>query len=447
VEGEIGKRMLILYSFALAVVLALGAPWWVLRMATSGKYREGLTERLGVVPRRIRERLDGKNVVWVHAVSVGEVVAASRLIDELGHRVSGLEVGQGVGAWRIMISTTTKTGQQLARQRFGEERVFYFPLDFGWAVRAWLRALRPKLVVLAETEFWPRMLAECGRAGIPVAVVNARISDRSWPRYRRLAWMWRPLLRGLAVALAQTELDAERLLALGANNVRVGGNLKFDVRVAGSAPVTGMLEEYLPPGARVLVCGSTLAGEEELLLDALPSGIVMVLAPRHPERFGEVAEMLRQRGVGWVRRSEWGQAPRKIEPGSVFLLDSIGELASVYSLAQTAFVGGSLVSAGGHNPLEAAQFGVPVVMGPSYENFRGIVEELRRHDAIRIAPAAELKGALAEMLASSAESRAVGARARTVFESEAGATERAVQALIEVLEARALTPVHQGSGS
>lgn len=426
--------MLILYSLALVLVLVLGAPWWLFRMATSGRYREGLTERLGIIPRRIRRGLDGESVVWVHAVSVGEVLAASRLIDELGQRLSAGQRGER--AWRVMISTTTRTGQQLARERFGAERVFYFPLDFGWAVRAWLGALRPKLLVLAETEFWPRMLTECRRAGIPVAVVNARISDRSWPRYLRFVWMWRPLLGGLAVVLAQTDLDADRLLALGADHVRVGGNLKYDVRAVRSAPVTELLEKNLRPGVRALVCGSTLAGEEELLLDALPPGTVTVLAPRHPERFGEVAEILRRRGAAWVRRSEWVQAPATIEPGTVFLLDSIGELASVYSLAHAAFVGGSLVSAGGHNPLEAAQFGVPVVMGPSYENFRGIVEELRKHDAIRIVQTSELKNALVEMLAGTTESRAVGARARAVFESEAGATERAVQALIEVLEAR-----------
>lgn len=216
--------MLILYSLALVLLLVLGAPWWLFRMATSGKYREGLAERLGVVPRRIRERLDGKRVVWVHAVSVGEVLAASRLIDELALKLERSAGQRAEDGWRVMISTTTRTGQTLARKRFGADRVFYFPLDLGWAVRAWLRALRPAMLVLAETEFWPRMLVECRRAGVPVAVVNARISDRSWPRYRRLAAWWRPLLRDLAVVLAQTELDEERLTALGAANVRVAGN-------------------------------------------------------------------------------------------------------------------------------------------------------------------------------------------------------------------------------
>jgi 3-deoxy-D-manno-octulosonic-acid transferase len=424
--------MLILYSVALLLGLVVGAPWWLLRMATTGKYREGLTERLGRVPERVRKGLCGERIVWVHAVSVGEVLAASRLIEELEQRLAAEPGGPG----HVMISTTTRTGQKLARERFGEERVFYCPLDFAGAVRAWLRALRPAMLVLVETEFWPRMLVECRRAGVPVAVVNARISDRSWPRYRRLAFVWKRLLGNLAVVLAQSDLDAERLRALGAAHVRVGGNLKYDVRAVRTAPVTERLRQHLPPGAPVLVCGSTAAGEEERLLDALPAGVVTILAPRHPERFAEVAQLLERRAAPWVRRSTWMEAPRAIAPGTIFLLDSIGELASAYSLATAALVGGSLAASGGHNPLEAAQFGVPVAMGPSYENFRGIVEQLRARDAILIVQPEELPAALAAMLGSSAEMRTMGARGRSVFESEAGATEQAVQALTALLEAR-----------
>lgn len=422
--------MLTFYSFALLLVLAAGAPWWLFRMATSGKYREGLGERLGFVPRRVREGVAGASVVWIHAVSVGEVLAASRLIEELTQNLAQRE-----GPWRVVVSTTTRTGQKLARERLGSDRVFYFPLDFAFAVRAWLRALRPRLLVLAETEFWPRMLTECRRVGVPVAVVNARISDRSWPRYRRLAGIWKRLLRGLSVVLAQTPLDAERLQALGAANVRGGGNLKFDVRATQPAAVTAMLREQLVPGTRVLVCGSTLSGEEELLLDAMPDEVVMILAPRHPERFEAVAQLLRRRGARWVRRSAWMDQTRSVEAGTVFLLDSIGELASVYSLAEVAFVGGSLLPYGGHNPLEPAQFGVPVVMGPSYENFRGIVETLRAQDAICIVEPEELRNTLAGMFSDRASARAMGERARRVFESEAGATRRAMEAILGLLEA------------
>ncbi|HEX3985825.1 MAG TPA: 3-deoxy-D-manno-octulosonic acid transferase [Acidobacteriaceae bacterium] len=420
--------MLIGYSLALLLVVVVGAPWWLLRMATSGKYREGLGERLGRIPTRIRGSLTGAPAIWIHAVSVGEVLAASRLIEELTQRLAD---------WQIVVSTTTRTGQKLARERFGAERVFYFPLDFAFAVRAWLRVLRPRLLVLAETEFWPRMLVECRRSGVEVTVVNARISDRSWPRYRRLARLWRPLLSRFSAVQAQTELDAQRLRGLGVRNVRVGGNLKFDVRATQPAAVTERLRERLPPGSRVLVCGSTLAGEEEMLLDAAPDGVLTILAPRHPERFDEVGQLLRRRGGPWVRRSEWMQSPAMLELGSVFLLDSVGELASVYSLAGAAFIGGSLIPAGGHNPLEPAQFGVPVMMGESYENFRGIVEALRAADAIRIVPRDHLRETLAGMFGDLALAQAMGERGRQVFEREAGATARAVETVLEVLAVRA----------
>jgi len=419
--------MLIGYSLALLLVLVLGAPWWLLRMATSGKYREGLGERLGRVPARIRAWLTGAPLIWIHAVSVGEVLAASRLIEDLAQRLP---------AWQIVVSTTTRTGQKLARERFGAQRVFYFPLDFAFAVRSWLRALRPRLLILAETEFWPRMLTECRRADVLVAVVNARISDRSWPRYRRLKRLWQPLLSGLSAAQAQTDLDAERLAALGTRNVQVGGNLKFDVRATRLAPVTESLRQHLPAGARVLVCGSTLAGEEQMLLEAVPQEGVTILAPRHPERFAEVAQLLRRRGKPWVRRTEWMQAPATLAPGGVFLLDSVGELASVYSLAEAAFVGGSLVPGGGHNPLEPAQFGVPVLMGESYENFRGIVDALIAEEAIKIVRPEELKSALGAVFADAAAARAMGERGREVFEREAGATARALEAILELLAVR-----------
>jgi 3-deoxy-D-manno-octulosonic-acid transferase len=415
--------MLVFYSLALLLVLVVGAPFWLFRMAVSGKYREGLGERLGFVPRRLRLT---QPILWVHAVSVGEVLAASRLIEELSAR-SGCTV---------MISTTTRAGQQLAREKFGVDRVFYFPLDFAFAVRAYLRALKPRMVVLLETEFWPRMLVECRRAGIPVAVVNARISDRSWPRYRRLRFLWKRLLNGFVLVLAQSNLDAERLNALGAGNVRIGGNLKYDIRAAKPAAVTELLREQIPAKQKVVVCGSTLAGEEELLLESLPRDIVTILAPRHPERFTAVAALLARSGVPFVRRSEWIASPAPLAPGTFFLLDSIGELASVYSLATVAAVGGGWLARGGHNPLEPAQFGVPAVIGPHYENFRGIVDKLRATNAIAIVESGALPQTLRNLLADTNGTAAMGERARAVFTSEAGATDRAAAALISLLKER-----------
>ncbi len=427
---------LLFYNVALLVALVAGAPWWFWRMATTRKYREGLRERLGRVPKRFAARIatGARPVLWVHAVSVGEVLAVTRLVKTLDALLP---------EYFVAISTTTRTGQALARERFGAERVFYCPLDLPWAVRAWLDALEPRLLVLAETEFWPNLLHGCFRRGIPVAVVNARISDRSWPRYRLLRRLWRPLLSRLSCVMAQSEIDAGRLRAMGCapERVSVAGNLKFDVRAAGETEATRLFRTKLA-GLRLVVAGSTLDGEEAALLDAWPqlldadAQLAMAIAPRHPERFAAVAALLDRSGRAWSRRSIWSATQSEpIEPGQIVLLDTIGELASVYALASVAFVGGSLVPAGGHNPLEPAQFAAPIAMGPHYANFRAIVEELRAHDGLRIAPKEELAAALAGLLRDRPAAEAMGARARTVFDRQAGATDRCVEAIRAILAA------------
>ena len=205
---------LFFYNVALLAALTAGAPWWLWRMATTQKYREGLWERLGRVPRRLvaGSGSGGRPLIWVHAVSVGEVLAMTRLVKALD---------AALPEYFVAISTTTRTGQVLARERFGANRVFYCPLDLPWAVRRYLKALEPRMLVLAETEFWPNLLNGCFRRGIPVAVVNARISDRSWPRYKMLRRLWKPLLGRMSSVLAQSEIDAERLIAIGCAPERV----------------------------------------------------------------------------------------------------------------------------------------------------------------------------------------------------------------------------------
>jgi 3-deoxy-D-manno-octulosonic-acid transferase len=415
----------------LFLVLVVGLPYWLFRMATSGKYREGLTERLGLVPDRLRAG-DERRTIWVHAVSVGEVLAASRLVNELGACAP---------QYRVLLSTTTRTGQRLARDRTGINHTFYFPLDLPWIVRRYLRLLDPALVVLVESEFWPNLLTACRRATIPVAVVNGRISDRSLPRYLRLRSIWKKLLAGVSILLAQSEEDANRLKAIGAppGRVQFGGNLKFDVRSAQPAAITTTLRENLASGTRVLVCGSTLEGEEEILLDAFQTlctkipTCVMILAPRHPERFGRVAQLLKNRNETSVRRSNWMKRPAKIKGGTVILLDSIGELASVYALASVAFVGGSLIPAGGHNPLEPAQFAVPVVMGMHYANFRAIIDMLVHAEALKLATTETLVPILENLLTDDEAANALGVRALEVFHLQSGATGRAINALLGLL--------------
>jgi 3-deoxy-D-manno-octulosonic-acid transferase len=426
--------LLVFYSFALALVLAVGWPYWFFQLLTKGKYREGLGERFGRVPQRLRSP-SGKRIIWIHAVSVGEVLAATHLVRELHARAP---------EYRVLLSTTTLTGQRLAQERVGADRTFYFPLDFAWIVRRYLRRLQPSLLVLVETEFWPNMLTECRRDLIPVAVVNGRISDRSYPRYLRLRRVWKRIFSGISIVLAQSEEDVERLKAIGipADRVIFGGNLKFDVRAVKASAVTLALRANLSRNANVLVCGSTLEGEEEILLDAfeelkktVPS-LFMVLAPRHPERFERVAELLRGSGFPTVRRSQWMERPSKLEPGTVMLLDSIGELASVYSLASVAFVGGSLVPAGGHNPLEPAQFAIPIVMGPYYQNFRAIVDRLLQEEALKLANGSTLVSILAALLTDRDAANMLGVHALEVFDSQTGATDRAVEVLLRLVQKR-----------
>lgn len=441
--------ILFFYNVALLAVLLVGSPWWLWRIATTQKYREGLVERLGRV--RLRKVNSDRPLIWIHAVSVGEVLAVSGLVKALESALPD---------YFVAVSTTTRTGQALARERFGSDRVFYCPLDLPWAVHAYLNALQPRLLVLAETEFWPNLLNGCFRRKIPVAVVNARISDRSWPRYRRLRVFFQPLLSRISTVLGQSELDADRLKAIGCqpDRVSVSGNLKFDVRATQEADATRQLKA-LAPTLKLVVAGSTLDGEESALLEAWPKllaanpQLAMVLAPRHPERFAAVAALLDRSGIPWIKRSDWLanstaapqpfqqpqpiQTPQLLRPGTIVLLDSIGELASVYSLAAIAFVGGSLFPTGGHNPLEPAQFAVPIVVGPHYANFRAITEDLLAHDALRIATADSLAPTLIELLS---ESGKMGERARQVFSRQAGATGRSVAALRELLPAKILEP-------
>jgi 3-deoxy-D-manno-octulosonic-acid transferase len=420
-----------LYSVALAVAMLVGLPYFLFQMVRHGKYSEGFAERMGRVPERLRLLRDEERAIWVHAVSVGEVLAVAGLVEELRRHIP---------QQRVFISTTTDTGQALARKKFGDENVFYFPLDFAFAVRPFLKALHPQLVVIAETEFWPNFIQLAYNSGARVAVVNARISDRSLPRYRRFRGLLRRLLADVDLFLAQTPEDASRLKEIGADpeRVHVTGNLKFDIPLPAPPAIVEKLRSAIADagGGPVLVCGSTVEGEEPLLLKAFEnllvqhSQAVMILAPRHPERFAVVAELLQQMSIRFRRRTEWnGEAL----DGGVLLLDTIGELAALYAVADVAFVGGSLVPRGGHNIIEPAQYGVATVVGNHTENFRDIVNLFHSRGAVRIVGPAELPLVLMELLADDEERLALGRRAAETMRSQLGATERTVQTLLRLL--------------
>jgi 3-deoxy-D-manno-octulosonic-acid transferase len=422
--------MYLLYSTLLAAALLFGSPYWLFQMLRHGKYRRGLGERFGVVPQRIRS--ERKPSIWIHAVSVGEVLAVSELVRQLRSEYR---------EHRVLVSTTTDTGQTLATTRFGAENVFYFPFDFEFCVKPYFDALHPELIVIAETEFWPNFLRTAHTRGVPVAIVNARISDRSLPGYRRWQRLLSRVLTNVDLFLAQTPEDARRLTEIGAdaNRVRVGGNLKFDVPPQPVPAIISQLQSVLAASGAspVLVCGSTVDGEEPLLIEAFKavlarhSSAVMLLAPRHPERFQQVADQLQQSGIKFSKRSSWNGEPLA---GGVLLIDSIGELASLYALADVAFVGGSLVPRGGHSILEPAQYGVAILVGPHTENFRDIIELFRSQDAIRIVSPADFNRVLIDLLANEAERIALGRRALETLHSQRGATQLTMDQLRGLLK-------------
>jgi len=333
------------------------------------------------------------------------------------------------------------------------------PLDFAWAVRAYLRVLKPAAVVLMESELWPRMLHECERAGVPVAVVNARSSDRSFARGMKARRVWGRALRKVSLWLAQSEEDARRFVMLGARAeaVQVGGNLKYDVRAPRASRVAELIKEAAA-GRPIVVAGSTVASTDKYveseeaqvvqswMKGALPLDALLVLAPRHPERFNEAWKIafnfpsLKATELLAGKRSSDAVAKsypdgKSLETVDIVLLDTIGDLAAVYGMADVAYVGGSMFPRGGHNPLEPAQFGVPVVMGPSFENFRDIVAKMQAADGIRIVrDGNELGSVLIELLTDREAARAMGERGRAVFEAQSGATGRAVEALVGLVK-------------
>jgi 3-deoxy-D-manno-octulosonic-acid transferase len=426
--------MYLLYSALLAFFLWLTLPYWLLQMMRRGKYRAGLRQRFGAVPASLARGRETPTI-WVHAVSVGEVLAASAVIALLR---------QTFPSHHVFVSTTTNSGQKLAAQRFGAENVFYFPLDFAFAIRPYLDTLCPALVVVAETEFWPNFLRLAKRSGARIAIVNCRISDRSLPGYKRFRFWLPQLLEGalgnVDLFLTQTEEDRQRLIAIGAaeSKIAVAGNLKFDVLPPPSPAIVKSLRDSLSLAAAgpILVCGSTLEGEEGFLLSSFRNVLanhpkaVMILAPRHPERFLEVAGLVEKLGFPLSRRSLWSGEPLS---GSIFLIDTIGELAALYSLATVAFVGGSLVPRGGHNILEPALYGVPIVTGSHYENFRDVVNFFASRNAVRIVGVAELPLVFMELIGNEHERETLGRNALAALESQRGAAIRTMAALTQLM--------------
>jgi 3-deoxy-D-manno-octulosonic-acid transferase len=421
-----------------AIVLALFSPALVLAAIRQGKYREGWGQKLlGLVPRRDSTA----KCAWLHAVSLGEVSLIGPLVAEIRRRHPD---------WDIAISSSTLTGYTLARSRYAEHTMFYCPLDFSWAVRRAMRRLRPDLLVLAELELWPNLISAARATGARVAIINGRLSDRSFRRYRRLRPFARWLLAKLDLIAAQNPLSADRFLELGAPSERVfvTGSLKFDGAQSDRGnPSTVRLRQLAGFGDAdiVYLAGSTQHPEEQLALDAFRAlapqwpQLRLVIVPRHPDRFAEVAHLLAASGLPWQQRSQLDEAPPDAR-ARVLLVDRVGELGAWWGTAGIAYVGGSMGPRNGQNMIEPAAYGAAVAFGPRTRNFRDVVAALlSREAAVVVHDGPELTAFVRRCLDEPLWAVAMGTRAKRVVTSQLGATGRTVDLLEALLDQGAVS--------
>ena len=433
--GKSGKdaRVAYLLNGIYAGLLLIAAPWLVFQALKHGKYRQGFAEKFwGWLPLR----RNGKQCAWFHAVSVGEVNLIEPILREFCRRRP---------EWDVIISTTTLTGHQLARRKYPEFTVCYCPLDFSWAVRNAMRRVEPNLLVLAELELWPNLIREAYASGAVVSVVNGRLSDRSFRGYSRLARWLAPVLKKIDLVAVQTEEYAERFRALGAgiDTVCVTGSVKFDgactnphnINTRRLASLAG-----IQPQDQVFLAGSTQAAEESIALQTFQQlstkhpHLRLILVPRHPERFEEVALLLRRSGLPWQKRSELGQQPPN--PATrILLVDTIGELGAWWGTADFAFVGGSMGTRGGQNMIEPAAYGAAVCFGPHTQNFRDISSALLAANAAQVVSnGEELTSFVERCLLNPHFAADLGQRAQQLVLQNQGATELTVDYLLALLD-------------
>lgn len=425
-----------LLNLAYLAAILLAFPWLLYQRLRHGKYREGWAEKfLG----QVEARGGNKPCVWWHAVSVGEV----NLLQPLLERWERLHPN-----WDCVISTTTQAGYHLARKKYAPRQVIYCPLDFTWAVRRAMRQIRPRLLILTELELWPNLIASAKQQGAAVAVVNGRLSEKSFRGYRRLAWLVRQLLLQLDLVAVQNEEYASRFRSLGAvqDVVHVTGSIKFDgarisrklEQVQRLAQLAGIKKDDI-----VFLAGSTQDPEETLALNVFEklssefSRLRLILVPRHPERFDEVAALLDRRGLAWQRRSKLPPAPSLQPPAParcILLIDAVGELGYWWGAAHIAFVGGSLSNRGGQNMIEPAGYGAAVSFGPNTWNFRDIVAlMLDRQAAVIVKDETELESFVRNCLRDPAYADGLGRRAQELVLQQQGAADRTIELLEDLI--------------
>ena len=406
--------MRFLYSFLYTCAFVIALPYFLIVGLIRGKYLSTVWQRFGNIPQS-----SDRPSIWIHAVSVGELLASKTLIKDLRSMFPEIP---------LFVSTTTITGQKLAKQILPDS-AFFFPFDWSWTVRKVFRRIQPGLAIVLETEIWPNFLWNAQALAIPTILVNGRLSDKSMFRYR-LIRHWLP---HFTESWMQTELDAARMKSLGASPVHVLGNMKYDFAPSSvSSELTAVMEKW--KGDNLLwIAGSTMAEEEKLVLDFFRDlkkefRLKLMIAPRHPERFPEVAQLIQKTGFTFTQRSRM-----EIGNQDVLLLDTIGELAGAYQFADIVLIGGTLLeSGGGHNPIEPAFYGKTIVAGPYFKNFRAVFEDFQRRNAIVISQ--NLAADLRRLLSDPKERTTMGESARLIVEENSGATKRVLEALRRVME-------------
>jgi 3-deoxy-D-manno-octulosonic-acid transferase len=419
-----------IYSVLYGLLLPLYFLVFVYRVLFQDKELDSLLRRAGRPPQIPDEPAADKPAIriWVHAVSVGEVKAIQPLVDALKRENN-----------QLLVSTVTQTGQEMASHLFGDRaHVFYFPLDWQWICRRFLRAVRPAVILIAESELWPGFIAASHSLNIPILLINGRVSDRSFRRYRSITFLVQPLLKQITHFCMQTCEDEKRILEMGATPSRVNqmGNLKYDYHLVPSPQQESMVQlvrTAIKPDQNSLlwICGSTRDGEEEILLDVFqtllegPFSLQLLLAPRHPHRAHTVFGLLQQRQLTYLRRSQLQE--EQLSAPQVLVLDTIGELSYLYQLADLVFVGGSLFPTGGHNIIEAAYFGKPILFGPYMENFKEIATSFRDSNAaLQVQSGEELMLKIRDLIMDPAAREGLGRNARQVIRDNQGALNRTI---------------------
>lgn len=445
-NGPAEKYMMyVIYDIILHLSILALTPYFLIKMLSAGKYRSGIPERFGIIKDGKLKAVSGGRVAWFHAVSVGETKAVLPLVKAFREKNPGT---------KIVFSTVTKTGHRVAKKEGALliDTLIYFPLDLSWIARSVVRRLNPCVFIVVEKELWPNLIRHLRGRSIPVVVVNGTLSERSFERYRRFSFLFGKMFRSLSAFCARTGEDAKKALALGAERRRVvvTGNLKFDME---PRPLDAAERELLVrslgigPEDRVIVAGSTHSGEEKVLLDAFKrlkgefKRLKIVLAPRHPERFDEVESIVRASGLPYIRRSRGA----KDNGHDVVILDTIGELGMVYSLATAAFVGGTLVDTGGHNLFEPALYGKPVLYGPYLRDYLYMAEILEKEGASFRVKEGDLACRLKTLLKDHGLRAEMGRAAARVVESNRGATARTLD-VIEAVTAGRTPAAAEGAG-